>query len=164
MRRRTLVYLAAGILGVCVICGIFAALRPRSVESPPTEPAQRAATIAQATNTPVPSPTIRPTRTAAPAATTRPTRAPSGTPVPPTDTPPTAAPATAAPAASCPDGCTEQKPGCDIKGNVNSEHQRIYHKPGMRDYNKTKVQLDEGDRWFCTEAEAQAAGFRRAGQ
>lgn len=52
---------------------------------------------------------------------------------------------------------------CVIKGNVNSKKEKIYHFPGCQAYNKTKVQAHEGDRWFCTEAEASAAGFRRAG-
>lgn len=53
--------------------------------------------------------------------------------------------------------------GCNIKGNVsmrnNQEH--IYHCPNWRDYDRTEVNYDEGDRWFCTEQDAVAAGFRR---
>lgn len=52
--------------------------------------------------------------------------------------------------------------GCVIKGNVNDK-KRIYHLPGCGSYNQTKIKPEEGDRWFCTEAEAQAAGFRKAG-
>lgn len=51
--------------------------------------------------------------------------------------------------------------GCAIKGNV-SEGGRIYHLPGMRHYDRTTIREDRGERWFCTEAEAQAAGWRRA--
>lgn len=47
----------------------------------------------------------------------------------------------------------------DIKGNVNGFN-RIYHCPGWRDYNKVVIDYDEGDRYFCTEAQAIAAGFR----
>lgn len=50
---------------------------------------------------------------------------------------------------------------CTIKGNVNSKGERIYHCPGWRDYYNTDVVPSNGDRWFCSEAEAQAAGFRR---
>ena len=50
---------------------------------------------------------------------------------------------------------------CTIKGNVNSKGERIYHCPGWRDYDNTDVVPSNGDRWFCSEAEAQAAGFRR---
>ena len=51
--------------------------------------------------------------------------------------------------------------GCAIKGNV-SEGGRIYHLPGMRDYDRTTIREDRGERWFCTEREAQGAGWRRA--
>jgi len=70
-----------------------------------------------------------------------------------------------APAAqpTCPGGCTHQQPGCAIKGNVEYEgDQRIYHLQGCEDYDKTLVNPGYGDRWFCTEAEAQASGWRRA--
>ncbi len=50
-----------------------------------------------------------------------------------------------------------------IKGNVNSQTgERIYHVPGGMFYNVTPIKPDEGDRWFCTEAEAQAAGWQRS--
>lgn len=52
---------------------------------------------------------------------------------------------------------------CVIKGNVNSDGVKIYHLPGCRSYNATKIKPEEGDRLFCTEAEASAAGFRKAG-
>ncbi len=61
---------------------------------------------------------------------------------------------------TCVGGCAEPQDGCEIKGNVNSEGERIYHVPGDRDYKRTDIKPGEGDRWFCTEAEAEAAGFR----
>ena len=55
--------------------------------------------------------------------------------------------------------------GCRIKGNVSyNRGMRIYHVPGDRDYERTKISLTRGERWFCTEAEARAAGWRRAGR
>lgn len=51
--------------------------------------------------------------------------------------------------------------GCLIKGNISGKGQRIYHVPGGRQYDVTKIDK-EGERWFCGEAEAQAAGWRRA--
>ena len=48
---------------------------------------------------------------------------------------------------------------CDIIGNVNGSS-RIYHCPGWRDYNRISMNPDEGDRFFCSETEARAAGFR----
>lgn len=51
--------------------------------------------------------------------------------------------------------------GCAIKGNI-SENGWIYHMPGMQYYDRTTIREDRGERWFCTEREAQAAGWRRA--
>lgn len=51
--------------------------------------------------------------------------------------------------------------GCAIKGNV-SENGRIYHVPGQQHYDRTRVSEARGERWFCSEAEARAAGWRRA--
>lgn len=50
---------------------------------------------------------------------------------------------------------------CIIKGNI-SENGRIYHLPGQAFYDRTRINTARGERWFCTEAEAQAAGWRRA--
>jgi endonuclease YncB( thermonuclease family) len=49
--------------------------------------------------------------------------------------------------------------GCAIKGNV-TEHGHIYHMPWSPWYGKVKVEEAKGERWFCTEAEATAAGWR----
>ncbi len=54
---------------------------------------------------------------------------------------------------------------CNIKGNVSyNGGRRIYHMPGDRDYARTRISLSRGERWFCSEAEARAAGWRRAGR
>ena len=50
--------------------------------------------------------------------------------------------------------------GCVIKGNINSKGDRIYHAPGSRSYGVTKINESKGERWFCSEAEAKAAGWR----
>lgn len=52
--------------------------------------------------------------------------------------------------------------GCVIKGNVNRRGERIYHVPSDRTYDR--VQMDKGHdkRWFCTEAQAVTAGWRKA--
>lgn len=66
---------------------------------------------------------------------------------------------------TCVGGCAvAPDPSCAIKGNVNSDGERIYHEPGWRDYKKTNVRPEEGDRWFCTADEARASGFRAAQQ
>ncbi len=54
--------------------------------------------------------------------------------------------------------------GCLIKGNVSKSGERIYHTPGGRWYDQTKITPEKGERWFCTEAEAQAAGWRASRQ
>ncbi|TWA74143.1 endonuclease YncB(thermonuclease family) [Azospirillum brasilense] len=54
--------------------------------------------------------------------------------------------------------------GCTIKGNINSKGERVYHVPGGRSYDQTRIDTSDGERWFCSEDEAQAAGWRRAGQ
>ncbi len=53
--------------------------------------------------------------------------------------------------------------GCAIKGRVN-RNEKTYVMPWSNDYRGTTVRKDKGERWFCTEAEAQAAGWRPAGQ
>ena len=50
---------------------------------------------------------------------------------------------------------------CAIKGNI-SDGGRIYHLPGQDHYDATRISTARGERWFCTEAEARAAGWRAA--
>ena len=50
---------------------------------------------------------------------------------------------------------------CPIKGNI-SANGRIYHRPGQRDYAATRISTARGEAFFCSEAAAQAAGFRPA--
>lgn len=52
--------------------------------------------------------------------------------------------------------------GCAIKGNI-SANGRLYHLPGSAAYAATRIDESRGERWFCSEAEAEAAGWRRAG-
>ena len=54
---------------------------------------------------------------------------------------------------------------CKIKGNIShNSGKRIYHMPGDRDYERTRISTSRGEQYFCTEAEARAAGWRRAGR
>ena len=54
---------------------------------------------------------------------------------------------------------------CNIKGNISHNGgKRIYHMPGDRDYERTRISTSRGERYFCSEAEARAAGWRRAGR
>ena len=50
--------------------------------------------------------------------------------------------------------------GCYIKGNINGEGAHIYHVPGTPSYDDTRIDESKGERWFCTESEARAAGWR----
>ncbi|MGR3376971.1 thermonuclease family protein [Salipiger abyssi] len=52
--------------------------------------------------------------------------------------------------------------GCVIKGNISRDGKRIYHMPGQTYYEATRINPARGERWFCSEAEARAAGWRRA--
>lgn len=49
--------------------------------------------------------------------------------------------------------------GCAIKGNV-TKNGRIYHMPWSPWYDRIRIEPDKGKRWFCSEAEAVAAGWR----
>lgn len=57
-----------------------------------------------------------------------------------------------------------QKSGsdCSIKGNINASGEKIYHLSGCGSYSKTKIEENRGERWFCSETEAQSAGWRKA--
>ena len=48
---------------------------------------------------------------------------------------------------------------CVIKGNISSSG-KIYHTPESPWYSRTKINTQIGERWFCSEAEAEAAGWR----
>ena len=63
----------------------------------------------------------------------------------------------------CPSGCETQPPGCFIKGNINLKtRERVYHVPGQKHYGDVTIEAGAGERWFCTEAEAEASGWRRS--
>lgn len=49
---------------------------------------------------------------------------------------------------------------CPIKGNITEKGERIYHAPWSRHYARKRIDPARGERWFCTEGEARAAGWR----
>ena len=51
---------------------------------------------------------------------------------------------------------------CDIKGNISTSGEKIYHLPGCGSYAKTQIDEERSERWFCSEKEAQEAGWRKA--
>lgn len=71
-----------------------------------------------------------------------------------TDSSQTSTPSSTTPSSSTPSTSTEH--GL-IKGNINSKGEKIYHVPGGAYYDRT-----DAEEWFNTEAEAQAAGYRKS--
>ncbi len=51
--------------------------------------------------------------------------------------------------------------GCAIKGNI-SDNGQIYHVPWSAWYDRVRIDEAQGERWFCTEDAAIAAGWRAA--
>ena len=64
---------------------------------------------------------------------------------------------------SAPQPTTTNQPSsaCTIKGNISSGG-KIYHLPGCSSYDNTVINESQGEKWFCSEAEALAAGWRKA--
>ena len=50
--------------------------------------------------------------------------------------------------------------GCDIKGNINGEGEKIFHTRASPSYTDTRIDESAGERWFCSETEARRAGWR----
>jgi micrococcal nuclease len=54
-------------------------------------------------------------------------------------------------------------PACVIKGNISEKSfGRNYFVPGCPNYNRVKVDINKGEQYFCSEADAVAAGFDRS--
>ena len=51
---------------------------------------------------------------------------------------------------------------CRVMGNIGRDGSRIYHVPGGQFHNRTRIDTERGERWFCSEAEARTAGWRRS--
>ena len=49
-----------------------------------------------------------------------------------------------------------------IKGNISQSGEKIYHKPGDMYYSQTEINESASERMFCTEKEAQDAGWRHS--
>lgn len=53
--------------------------------------------------------------------------------------------------------------GCTVKGNISTTSgERIYHLPGQKYYTQTRIDWLRGERWFCSEEAARAAGWRKS--
>ena len=53
-------------------------------------------------------------------------------------------------------------PECLIKGTVARRGERIYYLPGQPGYEQIDMTKKRGERWLCSEAEAEATGWRKA--
>jgi hypothetical protein len=53
---------------------------------------------------------------------------------------------------------------CRIKGTTGAAGERVYLLPDDSRYDRTDIDPAKGERWFCTEAEAQAAGWTVGGK
>ncbi|MFA6250752.1 MAG: thermonuclease family protein [Candidatus Shapirobacteria bacterium] len=51
-----------------------------------------------------------------------------------------------------------ENPKCTIKGNI-KDGRKTYFFSGCGNYSNVALELDQGDQWFCSESDAQAAGF-----
>ena len=63
---------------------------------------------------------------------------------------------------ACPRGCEVPPPGCTIKGNISAAGNKIYHLETQRSFPGIRIQVEKGERWFCTEKEAVNNGFRKS--
>lgn len=67
------------------------------------------------------------------------------------------------PASNEPSVQPEDRSNCLIKGNISQyTGEKIYHVPGQKYYDNTWIDESAGERWFCSEAEAVAAGWRKS--
>jgi hypothetical protein len=74
--------------------------------------------------------------------------------------PSAAVPNTAPPAT--PTGARTACPPCCVKGDITERGELVYHIPGGALYNSVVIGDRPGERWFCSELDAQAAGWRKS--
>lgn len=56
------------------------------------------------------------------------------------------------------------EPPCEvIKGNISRDGRKLYHAPGMPNYDQVKIDEAAGEAFFCSIEEAEAEGWTRAG-
>ncbi len=64
----------------------------------------------------------------------------------------------------CREETTAPPDNCLIKANIDkNSYEKFYHLPNCSHYQQIIIEKDIGERYFCTEKEAQAAGFKKAG-
>lgn len=159
MKRKTILLSLLGLFVLCIVFGMIYSSTPAGKAS---------ATERSLTQTAKPTKTVKPTLTIWPSITPRPTRTdrPSATATQQitltveSRSNPAIAGTSVDSSSACPSGCTEQQPGCAIKGNINSEGEKIYHVPGASSYSATQIDPGKGERWFCSISDAEANGWR----
>jgi cold shock CspA family protein len=135
----------------------------RSTPSPATTP------LSTTSRAPSPTPRITPSPTTTPSPTPRITPSPATsrassptTSTTTTSSTPSSTASNPAPTSSSQESVVGQS-GCNIKGNISqTSGRRLYHLPGMEDYENTIIRTENGERWFCSEQEAINNGWVRA--
>lgn len=57
-----------------------------------------------------------------------------------------------------------EDPTCEfVKGNISQDGRKLYHIPGMPNYNQVKIDESKGEMFFCDVESAEAAGWVKAG-
>jgi hypothetical protein len=51
---------------------------------------------------------------------------------------------------------------CVVLGNIGDKKEKIFHVPGCPNYTQVKIETSKGERVFCSEADAVAAGWHKA--
>ncbi len=68
-------------------------------------------------------------------------------------------------APGCAQGCVYHKPSCEIKGELYPEwNDKVYFLPSSKSYGAVNMNDTFTHRWFCTENEATAAGWKKSTQ
>ena len=56
-------------------------------------------------------------------------------------------------------GLLIEKEWCNIKWNISSKWKYLYYNVGDNNYNRVKININNVERWFCTEQEAEGCGW-----
>jgi len=48
---------------------------------------------------------------------------------------------------------------CDIKGNINTQGDKVYHLKECLKYNTININPNKGEKWFCSAEEAEKDGW-----
>lgn len=54
-------------------------------------------------------------------------------------------------------------PCIDVRANIDAQGRKLYHLPGMRNYNQVVIDEAKGEKVFCDEQSAIDAGWTKAG-